>query len=209
MWGDGVKRSWFLKPALKAPESRGGDPGSAPPGHGRGRGKSLQGRGTQAARLQLHHPAPGQVERTETLLTRRGSSAPPSAARQRNPDKVPRQPVPVESKAAKNPPPRATGHAGSRLSRQTCLQFNRRQQPDRPEGSARSAAAGLGSPCPEGRAGGNKAAAGAGGRQRQEPPPEGEPGGRTHFLWALSFLALVRFFRACSASTAGEKSRGV
>lgn len=30
-------------------------------------------------------------------------------------------------------------------------------------------------------------------------------GYETHFLWALSFLALVLFFRAWSASTAGEK----
>lgn len=36
-------------------------------------------------------------------------------------------------------------------------------------------------------------------------PTNGMLGFKTHFLWALSFLALVLFFRAWSASTAGER----
>lgn len=36
-------------------------------------------------------------------------------------------------------------------------------------------------------------------------PENGMLGCETHFLWALSFLALVLFFRAWSASTAGER----
>lgn len=36
-------------------------------------------------------------------------------------------------------------------------------------------------------------------------PKDGMSGDETHFLWALSFLALVLFFRAWSASTAGER----
>lgn len=41
--------------------------------------------------------------------------------------------------------------------------------------------------------------------RRGGDPKNGTLGFETHFLWALSFLALVLFFRAWSASTAGER----